>query len=151
MENKPRVLIPWEDAEQAARALVSWLNTWTDWPAGVLDVDYEHLPEDGVGMCVSTIQAAYKTRQYIGGGYAAQYQFKLIYRAQPSDNDDRLAATELLNRFAAWTEQNPEKPALKAPARVLRIKRDSNAALFATYEDGSADYQILMTMTWEVM
>ena len=151
MENKPRVLIPWEDAEQAARALVSWLNTWTDWPAGVLDVDYEHLPEDGVGMCVSTIQAAYKTRQYIGGGYSAQYQFKLIYRAQPSDNDDRLAATELLNRFAAWAEQNPEKPALKEPARVLRIKRDSNAALFATYEDGSADYQILMTMTWEVM
>ena len=50
-----------------------------------------------------------------------------------------------------WAEQNPEKPGLTAPARVLQVKRDSNAALFATYEDGSADYQILMTMTWEVM
>ncbi len=151
MENKPRVLIPWEESEQAARALVRWLNTWTEWPAGVFSVDYEHLPEDSVGMCVSTIQAAYKTRQYIGGGYAAQLQFKLIYRAQPSDNDDRLAATEILNRFAAWAEQNTEKPLLSVPAVVKTIKRDSNAALFATYEDGSADYQILMTMTWEVM
>lgn len=151
MENKPRVLIPWEDAEQAARALVSWLNTWTDWPPGVLDMDYEYLPEDRVGMCVSTIQAAYKTRTYISGGYVAQYQFKIIYRAAPSDNDDRLNAVETLNRLAAWAEQNPEKPAMKAPARVLKIKRDSNAALFANYEDGSADYQILMTMTWEVM
>lgn len=151
MENKPRVLIPWEESEQAARALVRWLNTWTDWPVGVKDVDYEHLPKDGVGICVSSIQAAYKTRQFICGGYVAQYQFKLIYRAQPSDNDDRLAATEILNRFAAWAEQNPEKPALTAPAVVKTIKRDSNAALFANYEDGSADYQILMTMTWEVM
>ena len=151
MENKTKALIPWEDAERAARALVSWLNTFSDWPAGVLDVDYEYLPEDRVGMCVSTIQAAYKTRTYISGGYRAQYQFKIIYRAAPSDNDDRLSATETLNRLAAWAEQNPVKPGLTAPATVLQVKRDSNAALFATYEDGSADYQILMTMTWEVM
>lgn len=151
MADKPRILIPWEESEQAARALVSWLNTWADWPAGVKDIDYEHLPTDGVGMCVSSIQGAYKTKRYITGGYVAQYQFKLIYRAQPTDNDDRLNATEILNRYAAWAEQNPEKPALGAHAVVRSIKRDSNAALFATYQDGSADYQILMTMTWEVM
>jgi hypothetical protein len=151
MANKPRVLIPWEESEQAARALVSHLNTWVNWPLGVRDVDYEHLPNDSVGMCVSSIQGAYKTRQYIGGGYMAQYQFKVIYRAQPSDNDDRLAATEFLNRFAAWAEQNPQKPDMGERAVVRSIKRDSDAALFATYEDGSADFQILMTMTWEVM
>ena len=151
MANKPKTLLQLEHAEQAARALVGWLNTWTDWPDGVVDMDYEYLPNDRAGMCLSTIQAAYKTRQYIGGGYVAQYQFKVIYRAAPSDNDDRLSAVEALNKLAAWAEQNPNKPELTAPARVLEIKRDSNAALFANYEDGSADYQILMTMTWEVM
>lgn len=149
MENeKPKVLLPWDAAEQAQRALLEWLNTYPDKP---FEIGYENLPKDDAGMCISTIQAAYKLRSYILGGYLAQYQFKLIYRTQPSDEEDQLNAVETLDRIGAWAEQQKEKPTLAAPAVVRTIKRDSNAAIVAAYDDGSKDYQILMTMTWEVL
>lgn len=150
MENKIKAPIQWEETEQAGRGLVSWLNGWTDFPVGVLSVNYNHLSTDDVGMAVSPIQGG-KIKQYIMGGYLAEYQFKLIYRVHPTDNDDRLKATEVLDRFGAWAEQNPEKPNLGDRAKVLEVKRDDCATLFAPYQDGSEDYQILMTMTWEVM
>ena len=147
-ENKPIVLIPWQESEQAQRALLEWFKTYPDLPA---EISFEDLPEVGPGLCLSTIQAANRLKSYIGGGYLAQYQFNLIYRIQPSDSEDQLDAVELLNRMGAWATQNPVKPDLGDGVTVRQITRTNNAAIFAAYEDGTRDYQISMTMTWEVM
>lgn len=147
-ENKPRALVSADEEKLVGRALLAWLNTCEDKP--VPKIDFENLPEDGVGMSLSAIQAAAKTRQYIDGSYQAQYQFALIYRLQPEDGDSRLAADEALSKIGAWAERNEEKPALGAGMNVISVKRDSNAALLAVYDDGSQDHQILMTMLYEV-
>lgn len=136
-----------EEDRDVGRALLVWLNTCPEKPERI---SFEYLPEDQPGLMMSTIQAAYKTRQYILGGYEAQYQFKLVYRVQPDDNDSRLAADETLNAIGTWAERAETKPDLGS-AIIKSVKRTSNASLFAVYEDGSRDHQILMTLTYEVI
>lgn len=114
-------------------------------------ISFEYLPEDGPAIAIIAIQAAYKIKQYIYGGYRAQYQFKVVYRTKPSSDDERLSADELLNRLGSWAESNPEKPQLEGKARVLSVKRDSDAAMFATYDDGTQDHQVLMNLIYEVI
>lgn len=145
---KPMVLVPGEEEQEVGRALLLWLNTYPDLP--VARINFEFLAEDTPGIMLSTIQAAVKTRQYIMGGYEAQYQFKLVYRTQPNDNDSRLAADEVLNSIGVWAETEETKPNL-GNAIVRSIKRTSSASLYAAYDDGSRDHQILMNLTYEVI
>ena len=135
------------DEREVSRTLLAWLNTNPDKPQRI---NFEFLPDDGTGLSLSAIQAAVKTRQYIFGGYEAQYQFALIYRSQPGDNDTRLEAVEMLNELGAWAERNAGSLLLDR-ARVKTLRRTSNAALLAVYEDGSRDHQILMNLTYEVI
>lgn len=136
-----------EEEREVSRSLLAWMNTNPDKPQRI---NFEFLPNDGTGISLSAIQAAVKTRQYIFGGYEAQYQFALIYRTQPGDNDTRLEAVEVLNDLGGWAEKNAGSLLLKN-AKVRRIARTSNPALLAVYEDGSRDHQILMNLMYEVI
>lgn len=147
MERKAKTLVPGDEEQLVGRSLLRWLRTYPNLPA---DIEFEHLPDDAVGMMLSSIQAAYKLEQYIDGGYLAQYQFKIVYRSQPSDNNSRLAADELLNAIGAWAERRENRPSITG-VLVQRVQRDSGASLFATYEDGSRDHQILMSLIYEVI
>lgn len=147
-DDKIKTLVSAEEEEAVGRALLSWLNEYPDKP--VSRINFEFLATDTPGIMVSTIQAAFKTRQYIVGGYEAQYQFKLVYRTFPNDNDSRLAADETLNKMGAWAERNVASLDI-SPATVQSFARTSNASLVAVYEDGSRDHQILMTLTYEVI
>lgn len=146
--SEAKKLLPWDETESAQRGLLKWLNTYPDLPTSI---SFENLPADDVGLCVTTIQTAHKLKQYIVGGYLAQYQFNLIYRLQPSTDDDQLSAVELLNRIGAWAEQTEPKPVISDAATVLSVSRETNAALQTVYEDGTKDYQISMNMKWEVI
>ena len=144
---KPLTVVSADEEREVSRTLLAWLNTNPDKPQRI---NFEFLPDDGTGLSLSAIQAAVKTRQYIFGGYEAQYQFALIYRSQPGDNDTRLEAVEMLNELGAWAERNAGSLLLDQ-ARVKTLRRTSNAALLAVYEDGSRDHQILMNLTYEVI
>ena len=144
---KPLIVVSADEEREVSRTLLAWLNTN---PNKTQRINFEFLPDDGTGLSLSAIQAAVKTRQYIFGGYEAQYQFALIYRSQPGDNDTRLEAVEMLNELGAWAERNAGSLLLDR-ARVKTLRRTSNAALLAVYEDGSRDHQILMNLTYEVI
>lgn len=136
-----------KETDQVSRMLLAWINQFPDKP--VARINYEYL-NDAPDIALSTIQAAYKTRQYITGEYEAQYQFKIIYRVKPADNGDRLRADELLNNLADWAAERNDKPVIGAGRTVQEIESNTRSSLFARYEDGSEDHQILMTMTYEV-
>lgn len=144
---KVKALVSADEEQEVGRSLLLWLNSYMDKP--VDRINFEFLPADGPGMMLSTIQAAFKTRQYITGGYEAQYQFKIVYRTQPDDNDSRLSADEILNAIGAWAERSATKPDISG-ARVKSVQRTTNASLFAAYDDGSRDHQILMNLIYEV-
>lgn len=102
-------------------------------------------------MALSTIQAAYIVRKYILGGYQAEYQFKVIYRMKPGNsNDKRLKADELLNALGDWAAIEPP-PDIGDGRRVIRIEPTTRSSLFAVYENGDEDHQILMKMNYEVI
>lgn len=133
------------EAEQIARAVRAWLNTYPDKPMRMVDVEF--LGETS-GLAMSTVQAAYKTRRFILGGYQAQYQFSILYQTIPTTTNERLEADETLNNYAAWVEAT--RPELPESCRFLRCTRNTNAALLGRDADGSEVHQILFTLLYEV-
>ena len=136
------------ESDQISRKLLAWLNQYPDFPPGIRRMEFEYLEDDKPCMALSTIQGAYKTVQYISGSYLAQYQFKLIYRAQPQGNDERLSMDEALNALADWAAAREDLPDLGDGLQAETVSSDTRAGLFGRYEGGDEDHQILMTMEY---
>jgi len=149
---KPVSLVAREEEDQVTRNMVAWANTFPDLPddlAGLLAVNYEHLVADAPCMAFSTIQSTYILQRYILGGYKAELQFKIIYRIKPGNNPDaRLEADELLDRFGDWART--QRPDIGENMRVTKLEATTRSAVFAMYENGDEDHQILMQMQYEV-
>ena len=139
---KTRTLVAAAEEADISRKMLVWANTFPDKPT---NIDFEYLAPDGEGMALSTIQGAYITKRYVCGGYRAEYDFKLIYRIKGTSNDKRLTADAVLNSFGDWARKN--LPSLDAI--VLKVEPTARAALFAIYENGDEDHQILMKLTYE--
>ena len=132
---------------QVSRKLLVWLNTYPEKPVDL--IRFEFLPADTTAMAMSTIQAAYILQKYILGGYKAEYQFKLIYRIKPGNsNDKRLKADELLDALGDWTIG--QRPDVGEGKTVVSVEPTTRSSLFAVYENGDEDHQILMKLTYEV-
>ena len=135
------------EEDQVSRKLLVWLNTYAELPVDI--IRFEFLPADTSAMALSTIQAAYIVRKYILGGYQAEYQFKVIYRMKPGNsNDKRLKADELLNAIGDWA--TGKRPDIGTGKRVVSLEPTTRSSLFAVYENGDEDHQILMKMNYEV-
>lgn len=151
-ENKPVLLVEKSEEDQVSRNMVLWANTFPDLPddlSGDIAVNFEYLVADFPCMALSTIQSTYILKRYILGGYQAEYQFKIIYRIKPGKSiDKRLKADELLDRFGDWART--QRPYIGDNMRVLRIEATTRSSMFAVYENGDEDHQILMKMTYEV-
>ena len=147
MNSTNKNMVSAEEQAQVSRLLLVWLNQFPNKP--VNKINFEDLEED-VGMAMSTVQGAYKTRQFIDGSYEAQHQFQVINRVIPSSNDERLKADEVLDMLGAWAE-SAEKPFLGDGITVKSITRNNAAGMLARYEGGIEDHQILITMIYEVI
>lgn len=150
--NQVKPLVDKTEEDEIVRKLMAWINTYDEIPPDVYKgtIQYEQLPDDTPAMAVSSIQGTYITRRYITGGHEAEYQFKIIYRLKPgTSNDKRLAADELLDKIGAWAYS--QKPDLGEGINVIRIEPVTRSAIFAAYENGDEDHQILMKLTYEVI
>lgn len=134
-------------AASVVRAVRTWLNTCTEVPTG-MTVSFEDLAENDAGICFSTEQAAVYAARYIGGGYRAEYRFRVIYRVLPSDDGDQLNAVEALTSICAWCET--AAPPTISGAVNIKITRTSDVAVLSVYEDGCTDYGASLMLSWEV-
>ena len=142
-----KITIPAAEEDQISRKILVWLNTFPQKPVDL--IRFEFLPADSAAMAMSTIQAAYIVKKYILGGYQAEYQFKVIYRIKPGNsNDKRLKADELLNALGDWALT--QTPDIGTGRRVIRVEPTTRSSLFAMYDNGDEDHQILMKMNYEV-
>lgn len=146
-DNITREVTP--EADQIARVVRAWLQTYPNKPINKVDVEY--LGENA-GLTISTVQAAYKTKPFIYGDYQAQYQFALLYKAFPTTTTERLEADEVLNNYALWATQNVSDLAERLPERCRfdRLTQNTPAALLGRDADGSEVHQILFTLLYEV-
>lgn len=151
--NRPRILAAASEREKIDRNVLIWLSQFPGLPEDIqkdMVVPESHLLPDQPGMALSAITTAYVNRQYIIGGYEAEYNFKIIYRIKPGKNMDMsLDANELLNRLGDWATHN--KPDLGEGIRVTKVTPTSQAELYAPYENGDEDHQIMMKIIYEVI
>lgn len=156
--DNPRPLVAVEEEDKISRNILIWLNGFPDIPDAVLagnpitPINFEFLEDNKPCMALSTIQAPYIVERYIVGGYKAEYQFKVIYRIIPGNTtspDKRLKADELLDRLGDWASRS--KPDLGTGINALKVEATTRASLFAMYENGDEDHQILMKLTYEVI
>lgn len=151
-ENKVMPLASKAEEDEIVRKLMAWINTYPDLPDDIYKalIQYEQLPDDTPAMAVSSIQGTYITRRYITGGHQAEYQFKIIYRIKPgTSNDKRLMADEMLDGMGNWAFG--QKPNLGEGINVISIEPTTRSSVFAAYENGDEDHQILMKLTYEVI
>ena len=147
---KKKKLVSAEEEQDISRQVMVWINTFYDADMPAEEINYEFLHADSACMALSVIQGAYITRRYILGGHEAEFQFKVVARVMPGGSDDkRLKVDSVLNRIGDWAVRN--HPTLGNHVRVRRVEATSRAALFARYEDGTEDHQILMKLTYEVI
>lgn len=67
-----------------------------------------------------------------------------------NSNDKRLKADETLNALGDWAASE-KPPAIGDGRKVIRIEPTTRSSLFAMYENGDEDHQILMKMNYEVI
>lgn len=148
LNDKPVGLASRQEQDDLNRKILVWLNTYPDKPAALIDYESK-LAADSPGMALSLIQSAYITSYDILGNYDAEYQFKLIYRIKPGNSTDkRLKADEALDLIGDWART--QFPDIGNNRTVLSIEPATRAALFAVYENGDEDHQIMMKMTYHV-
>lgn len=139
------VAVPKSEQDTISRQLLIWLNEFPNKP--VKTINFEFLPGDQPGMALSTVQGAFKTKNYMRGRYRAEYQFKVVYRLQPGNsNNNRLGADELLDELGDWASNRLDKPKLGGQLKVIDIECNTRSSLFGRYENGDEDHQIFMTM-----
>lgn len=147
---KEKKLVSAEEEQDISRKMMIWVNSFSDDDLPAATINYEFLAADSASVALSVIQGAYITKRYLLGGHEAEYQFKIIARIKPGgSNDKRLKADAVLNRFGDWAMQN--YPSLGDGVRVCRMEAVSRAAVFAMYQGGWEDHQILMKMKYEVI
>lgn len=145
LENKRTMPISDEEADDIGRKLLSWFNQNAELPPGVKKINYIYLEDDSPGMMLSPIQGAYKIEQDISGNYTAQYQFELMYRSQPTNNNERMSMDQELNSIADWAA-GQKKPYLGVGISSIEINRATIATFFNRYENGDEDHHILMEL-----
>lgn len=150
-ENKPVLLVDKSEEDQVSRNVVVWANQFPNLPdnlTGDIAINFEYLVADRPCMAISTIQGGGITKQDILGEHQAEYLFKLIYRIKPGQSiDKRLTADEVLDSFGDWARN--QNPYIGENMQVIRIEVTSRASLFAIYENGDEDHQILMKITYK--
>lgn len=157
--NKPKPLVAAEEQDKISRNVLIWLNTFPNIPDDVVmasnpltPINFEFLTDNKPCMAMSTIQAPYIVKRYIYGGYRAEYQFKIIYRivsGNTSSPDKRLKADEALDRLGDWIGKS--LPDLGDGIRAMQAEATTRSSLFAMYENGDEDHQILAKLTYEVI
>lgn len=146
--NKSKILASAEEESNISRSVVVWVNKFDALTVPI--VNFERLLADEESMAVSTIQGTYITKRFICGGHEAEYNFKIIYRIRPGNsNDKRLLADELLNNLGDWMTRNP--PDLGEEITVINVETTARASVFAAYEDGTEDHQIMIKLIYEVI
>ena len=147
MANDNVVLVPNEEETKITRALMAWVNGYSNLPVSI--VNYEQL-KDEASMALSLTAGAYITKKFITGGHIAEVPFALIYRIKPAaSNDKRLKADEVLNSIGGWASEN--YPTLGDGLVVRNMEVTARSMLLVPYQDGSEDHQILMKLTYEVL
>lgn len=147
-EDKRIEFVPAREENGISRNILDWLNTFPGLPFCIERLDYEFMKPGTVCMALSLVQSAYIVERFIDGSYTADYQFKIIYRINPSGPNARLDVDEMLDQLGAWADG--QAPYIGEGLEVQELEQTTPAALFTRMDGGWEDHQIFFRMTYKV-
>ena len=126
-----------------AKRLHVWLNTWEDKPANIAFDDFGKAPP---GMTFQPMSGTLKERKYVDGSYIGVYPFAVVLRISGDDTAERIDAHAALSALGTWAAETA--PPELGDGRTATEFDPSTPAKTAVYEDGTEDYQIIITMKY---
>jgi len=92
-------------------------------------------------------------KRYVSGMFVGRYNFYLLYRVRPADDETKIAEENRLDALAAFLEGKPVafggepyqlqgRPVLTDGRKITSIQRVNNAYLLGILEDGSMDFRV---------
>lgn len=152
-----------DGAEAVSKVLLALLNTFP----GLGDskkVLFSTLSEtSGIGFYPTSGAALLSSKEDITGHViqVCLYPFRIVYRAAPKTELQKIRIKEFLDALGKWLELQPvvineethklaKYPELSSGNRVIKsISRTNPAHLNATYDDGVEDWIISATLRYE--
>lgn len=101
--------------------------------------EYQSIPKEN-GICFYSMRSPRKTKNYLDGGFEAQFPFFIIYRCSPKTTPQRIKKQEVLNVLGEWLEK-ADYPELSEGREIITIERTTTSYLAARDESGVEDYQ----------
>lgn len=147
-EDRPVEFVPLREENGISRNVLAWINTFPGIPLFIERLDYEFMDADTVCMALSLVQSTYIVERFIDDSYIAEYQFKIIYRLNPSGASARLNADETLDKLGEWADG--QAPYIGDGLEVQELEQTTPASLFARMAGGWEDHQIFFRMTYKV-
>ena len=141
------------DGVLIAKVMKDHLNGWPKKPVTIM---LEDLGKEVPSMMLQQLAAAEKKREYVNGSYIGVWNFALYIRVSGNDTASRLDAIGCLNEAAEWLMQKDEDgsfsnlPAIDDGRIATKIEMSSTPSLAARYEDGTEDYQAIMSLEYKV-
>lgn len=126
------------------KAIYVLLNTWNDKPTDILFEKFDKKPPS---MMFQQLTGTAITRKYVSGSYTGEYPFAVAVRVDGTDTKSKFDATQTLQDLSDWIiTQKP--PSIGANRSASEFEVSSTPSKVAIYDDGTEDYQIIITLKY---
>ena len=110
-----------------------------------LEVCFESFEDNGASLGLFSSQGAIVVKRFVTGGFRGMLPFCLVYRSNPTNDNQRLKKPEFLNNIADWLVDSDNYPKLKN-IEIEGIEQTSVPFQSNTDESGVSDYMVTFNL-----
>lgn len=139
------------DGVVIAKVMKDLVNSWDRKP---VDIRLDDLGAEAPSMMIQQLSAAEKKKSYVNGSYIGIWNFAVYMRVSCNDTASRLDAISCLSDLAEWLTKIDSKGVFEHLPEIDEKRTATSIALTATpsvaarYENGTEDYQMLMSLEY---
>lgn len=140
------------DGVLIAKVMKDHLNTWSKKPS---EIKLEDFDKKAPSMMLQQLSSAEKIKQYVNGSYIGIWKFAVWIRVKAEDTSSRLDAIAALTELAKWLSEIDENgyyknlPVIDEKRNITGFSMPSTPSIAARYEDGTEDYQAIMSIEYK--
>lgn len=137
------------EQENMAEAVLRIVAAYPDYPKTITDSNIRLDDLEGKSECIGVfpISGAVVLKEYIYGGFDAEYPFLLLYKCQPTTNRAVIEKRGVFDKLAMWLE-SIEYPDLSDGREIQSIKRTSTTILTEKAKDGMSVFQCTFKLNY---
>lgn len=136
------------EQESIATAVLALVKSYPDFPKTIAAKNV-HLDDlkDSVCIGIFPTSGAVVTKKYITGSFEAQFPFQVCYKCNPTSDQSKIAARDVMENLAKWIE-NVKFQEIADGTKIQSIQRTTTVALVGKTEDGNSVFQCSFTLKY---